>query len=397
MNEGNLKAEAAPGQHSGPSSARAGRTDVPEDFALAQHYWDALGQSWTKCADEWQRWASAAFVHPHTPAPDRRFAGPEWQTPYFALLRDQYLAACQYWEAAVDSVDLPRSEKERLRFAVRQWLDAMAPTNFPATNPEAIKLALATDGESLRKGAENLARDFSRGRLTMTDESAFEVGRNLALTPGAVVYRNPLIELIQYDATTPKVHARPLLIVPPCINKFYILDLQPENSLIRHAVGEGHSVFVISWRNIPAELGGLTWDDYLEQGVLQALRIVREISGAAQANVLGFCVGGALLACALAILAARGDRSVASSTFLATMLDYENPGQIGVYVDEASLASRSPRLLAGERVNGAELAGAFASLRANELVWSFVVNNYLKGRTPPAFDLLYWNGDSTNL
>ncbi|MEO8134348.1 MAG: class I poly(R)-hydroxyalkanoic acid synthase, partial [Betaproteobacteria bacterium] len=303
MNEGNLEADAAPGRYAGPLRAAADDGGhPPEGLELAQRYWDALGHSWVKWTQDWQQWAGEGFGHPHTPAVDRRFAGPEWQTPYFALLRDQYLATCRYWEAVLESAELPLRDKERLRFAVRQWLDAMAPTNFPVTNPEAIKLAIATGGESLRKGAENLARDFARGRLSMTDESAFAVGGNLALTPGAVVYRNDLIELIQYTATTARVHARPLLIVPPCINKYYILDLQPENSFIRHAVGEGHTVFIVSWRNIPSELGGLTWDDYLEQGVLQSLRTAGTIAGAPQCNVLGFCVGGALLACALAVL-----------------------------------------------------------------------------------------------
>jgi polyhydroxyalkanoate synthase len=328
---------------------------------------------------------------------DRRFAGPEWDTPYFALLRDQYLALCKYWEDSVAGAELPPRDKERLRFKVRQWLDAMAPSNFPATNPQAIKLALATEGESLLKGAKNLAADITKGRVSMTDESAFAVGRNLAVTPGSVVFRNDLIELIQYTPSTARVHERPLVIVPPCINKFYILDLQPDNSFVRYAVAEGHTVFLISWRNIPPELGRLTWDDYLEQGVLRALAVAKAIAGARTCNVLGFCVGGALLACALAVLAARGDHSVASASLLATMLDYADPGQIGVYVDEASLAAREPALQGGERINGGELAGAFASLRANELVWSFVVNNYLKGKTPPAFDLLYWNCDSANL
>jgi polyhydroxyalkanoate synthase len=231
----------------------------------------------------------------------------------------------------------------------------------------------------------------------MTDESAFEVGRNLATTPGSVVYRNPLIELIQYAPTTSKVAKRPLLIVPPCINKYYILDLQPENSFVRYAVGEGHTVFMVSWRNIPSELGGLTWDDYLEQGVLAALDVACEITGGKTVNALGFCVGGTLLACALAVLAARRETPVASTTLLATMLDFADPGDIGVYVSREGLAARMPALCGGGRIQGSELASAFASLRPNELVWNYVVGNYLKGQTPPAFDLLYWNSDSANL
>jgi polyhydroxyalkanoate synthase len=273
----------------------------------------------------------------------------------------------------------------------------LAPTNFVATNPEVLNRALSTEGASLAQGLANLAADAKRGRISMSDESAFEVGRNLAVTPGSVVFRNDLIELIQYTPTTARVRKRPLVIVPPCINKYYILDLSADNSFVRFAVGEGHTVFMVSWRNIPPELGKLTWDDYLEQGVLTALRLAAEISGSKKVNALGFCVGGTLLACALAVAAARGDRSIASLTLLTTMLDFEDPGEIGVYISREFLAAREPGLMAGQRIHGTELASAFASLRANELVWNYVVNNYLKGETPPAFDLLHWNGDSANL
>ena len=397
MNDGDTRSVAAVGQGAGAPSPNALADPSGAATDATYRYWQTVAQSWSKWMNEWHQWAAEGFGTPHTPPVDRRFAGPDWQTPYFALLRDQYLATTRYWEDAVESAELPPGDKDRLRFAVRHWLDAMSPTNFPLTNPEAIKLAIATDGESLRKGAENFAADFAKGRISMTDESAFEVGRNLATTPGFVVYRNALMELIQYTPSTAKVHARPLLIVPPCINKFYILDLQSDNSFVRYAVGEGHTVFLISWRNIPPELGMLGWDDYLEQGVLRALDLVKAIGNTKRCNVLGFCVGGAMVACALAIHAARGDKSVASATLLTTMLDYTDPGQIGVYVNEGALAAREGALLGGDRINGSELAGAFASLRANELVWSFVINNYLKGKTPPAFDLLYWNGDSSNL
>jgi polyhydroxyalkanoate synthase len=292
---------------------------------------------------------------------------------------------------------LPPDEKKRLEFSVRQFVDAIAPTNFPATNPDVLGRAIATEGVSIVDGLRNLAADVAKGRITMSDESAFEVGRNLAVTPGSVVLRNDLIELIQYDAATPRVARRPLLIVPPCINKYYILDLKPANSFVRHAVEQGHTVFMISWRNVPAELATLTWDDYLAQGVLAALTAVKAISRSREVNTLGFCVGGTLLACALAVLAARNDSSASSMTLLTTMLDFADPGEIGVYVSRRMLAAREAQLFAGERVHGSELAGAFASLRPNDLVWNYVVDNYLKGRKPPAFDLLYWNGDSANL
>ena len=340
-------------------------------------------------------WAQAAHA---TPVEDRRFASKAWrEQPYFAWLAQSYRLYGEYLKALASLAQLPPVEKRRLEFTVRQFVDAVSPTNFPGTNPEVLQRAIETEGESLVDGLRNLVADIGKGRITMSDESAFEVGRNLAVTPGSVVFRNDLIELIQYEATTARVARRPLLMVPPCINKYYILDLRPENSFVRHAVAQGHTVFVISWRNVPASLGALTWDDYLSHGVLPALAATKAIAGSHEANVLGFCVGGTILACALAVLAARGDKSVSSVTFLTTMLDFRDPGEIGVFVTRQMLASREPQLAAGQRVHGGELAGAFASLRPNELVWNYVVDNYLKGRTPPAFDLLYWNGDSANL
>ncbi|HKW82068.1 MAG TPA: class I poly(R)-hydroxyalkanoic acid synthase [Casimicrobiaceae bacterium] len=336
---------------------------------------------------------------PASAGSDRRFADRAWRDePYYAWLRDSYLLYAGY---IAELAALARGDdvsRKRVAFLAKQYVDAIAPSNFLATNPEALRLALESGGASVVQGLSNLIGDAQRGRIAMTDETAFEVGVNLATTPGSVVLRNDLIELIQYAPTTVATGERPLLIVPPCINKYYILDLRPENSFVRYAVGRGHTVFMISWRNIPAELGRMTWDDYLEQGVLAALEAVREIAGSATSNVLGFCVGGTLLACALAVLAARGgEMPVASATFLATMLDFADPGDIGVYVSPQALAAREPALCSGGRIRGAELASAFASLRPNELVWNYVVGNYLKGQTPPAFDLLYWNGDSANL
>ena len=329
---------------------------------------------------------------------DRRFASAAWRDqPYFAWLKQAYLLYGEYLAALASLAVLPPTEKRQLEFSVRQFIDAIAPTNFPATNPDVLERAIATEGASVIDGFRNLMADLPKGRISLSDESAFDVGRNVAITPGSVVFRNPLIELIQYDAATPRVARRPLLMVPPCINKYYILDLTPANSFVRHAVLQGHTVFMISWRNIPRELGHLKWDDYLEQGVFAALKAVKAITRSRQANTLGFCVGGTLLACALAVLGARSDDSVASVTLLTTMLDFADPGDIGVYVTRDALARRESALLAGQRVHGRELAGAFASLRPNDLVWNYVVNSYLKGRKPPPFDLLYWNGDSANL
>jgi len=350
--------------------------------------------------------AQTALAHPGTrmpelvatPAHDRRFGSSAWrEQPYFAYVRQAYLLYAEYLMQLADLAALPPADRQRLRFATKQYLDAVAPTNFPATNPDVLARAIETDGASLVQGLTNLLEDAGKGRITMSDESAFEVGRNLAVTPGSVVFRNELIELIQYDASTPTVYRRPLVMVPPCINKYYILDLTPQNSLVRHAVDQGHTTFMISWRNIPSELVHLTWDDYLGTGVLAAFEAARAITGSRTLNALGFCVGGTLLASALAVLAARRDAGVASATFLTTMLDFADPGDVGVYISPQALALREPALESGQRLPGHELANTFASLRANELVWSYVVNNYLKGRTPPAFDLLYWNADSANL
>jgi polyhydroxyalkanoate synthase len=233
--------------------------------------------------------------------------------------------------------------------------------------------------------------------ISMTDETAFEVGRNLAITPGAVVYENDFMQLIQYRPSTAAVFERPLVMVPPCINKYYILDLQQENSFVRYAVERGHTVFMVSWRNMPPAMGRATWDDYLEHGVLRALAVALEACGAGKLNALGFCVGGTLLGAALAVLRAKGDERVTSLTLLATMLDFSDTGELSVFVDEAYVRKREQDFADGGVLHGRELALTFASLRANDLIWHYVVNNYLKGRTPEPFDLLYWNGDSTNL
>ena len=240
-------------------------------------------------------------------------------------------------------------------------------------------------------------QDFAKVRVSMTDDQAFEVGRNIATSPGSVGFENELIQLIQYAPSTKEVHERPLVIVPPCINKFYILDLQPDNSFVGHAVAQGHTVFLVSWRNVGPEQGGVTWDDYLEQGVMQAIDVALAISRADQVNTLGFCVGGTLLASALGVMAARGDDKVASLTLLTTMLDFTDTGEIGLLVSEQGVASREAAIGQGGLLKGSELAQVFAALRANDLIWPYVVAGYLKGKPPPAFDLLFWNCDDTNL
>jgi len=329
---------------------------------------------------------------------DRRFAAKAWHdNPYYSYLQQSYLLASEYLEQLVEAAAVEGQAKERLRFTVRQWVDAMSPANFAATNPEVLRLAQETGGESLTRGLAQLIADAGRGRISQSDESAFEVGRNLAVTPGAVVFENDLMQLIQYASATPEVAKRPLVMVPPCINKYYILDLQPENSFVRYAVAQGHTVFMVSWRNVGPAQGRYGWDDYLEMGVLSALRTAREIAKSDRVNALGFCVGGTLLGASLAVLAAKGEPLVESATYLATMLDFADTGQIGLFIDEASVAQREATLGAGGILPAAELSTVFSALRANDLIWPYVVNNYLKGGTPAAFDLLYWNADGTNL
>ena len=369
---------------------------------LQSNYIAQQAQLWSAMLDP--RTSAKALAEPVVaPQPgDRRFAAAEWRdNPYFSYLQQSYLLSARFLSELAQSAELEAKSRERLQFAVQQWCDAMCPTNFAATNPAVLKRALDSGGASLTQGIANLITDLHQGRISQTDEAAFEVGRNLALTPGTVVYENDLIQLIQYQAATPQVGVRPLVIVPPCINKYYILDLRPENSFVRYALGQGHTVFVVSWRNVGSADGplvtGLGWDDYLELGIFSALRVAREITGADRVNALGFCVGGTLLAAALAVQAAKGEKAVESVTYLATMLDFSAPGQLGVFIDEKAVAAREAAIGGGGILPGADLASAFNALRANDLIWPYVVNNYLLGSAPAAFDLLYWNADSTNL
>jgi polyhydroxyalkanoate synthase subunit PhaC len=368
-------------------------TSQPERVADIQHrYYREHVALWTGVLAGDSSRGPAAKAAP----PDARFASPEWRTlPWFDYLRRSYLINRRWIDELLDAAQMPDPKKRRAAFVLRQYLDAIAPTNFAASNPEVIRLAAQSNGASLAQGLKHLSEDVSRGRIRMSDESAFEVGRNIAVTPGAVVYQNPIVELIQYAPRTEQVYSRPLFIVPPFINKYYILDLQPENSFVRYALDQGIQVFLVSWRNVPRELGGSTWEDYIREGIYGPLDAVREITGCDQANVLGFCVGGTLLASGLAVM--DDPRRVASLTLLAAILDFSDVGEIGVYIDDAYVRQCEQAYRDGGLMPGSLLASTFASLRANELVWSFVINNYLKGQTPRAFDLLHWNSDSANL
>jgi polyhydroxyalkanoate synthase len=334
---------------------------------------------------------------------DRRFASSEWlANPAAAMTAQLYLLNARTLMQMADSMDGDAKTKARVRFAVQQWVDATSPSNFLALNPDALKKALDTKGESIAAGMQHLLEDLQKGHVSQTDESVFEVGKNVATTAGHVVFENELFQLIEYRPLTAKVHERPMLFVPPCINKYYILDLQPDNSVIRYTVEQGHRTFVVSWRNPDESLKHKTWDDYIEQGPIAAIRTVQAITGAETINTLGFCVGGTILSTALAVLAARGEQPAHSVTLLTTLLDFESTGILDIFIDEAMVQMREMTL--GEQapagpglLKGQELATTFSFLRPNDLVWNYVVANYLKGESPPPFDLLYWNGDSTNL
>ena len=334
---------------------------------------------------------------------DRRFAAEAWaQNPVAAYTAQVYLLNARTLTKMAEAVEGDAKTKARIRFTVQQWVDSMAPSNYLALNPEAQQLALATQGQSLMAGMKQILGDAGKGRISITDESAFEVGRNVATTEGSVVFENELFQLIEYKPLTEQVHERPMLMVPPCINKFYILDLQPENSFIRYTVAQGHRTFVVSWRNPDASLVDRSWDDYIGNAAIRAIEVVQELTGAQTINTLGFCVGGTILATALAVLAARGQQPASSVTLLTTLLDFSDVGILDVFIDEAAVRYREmtmgPNAPTGPAMlKGQELATTFSMLRPNDLVWNYVVTNYLKGEEPPAFDLLYWNGDATNL
>jgi polyhydroxyalkanoate synthase subunit PhaC len=340
-------------------------------------------------------------VHPdRTAAPirDARFSDPAWQENSLASFAARtYLVNAEFMNALAASIEADPKQKTRVRFAVSQWVDAASPSNFFAFNPKVQKRLIETKGGSLTHGLQNLLNDVAKGKISQSDEAAFEIGRNVATSEGTVVFENDLIQLIQYKPLTPMVRTRPLVIVPPCINKFYILDLQPENSYVRFCVERGNTVFLVSWRNPGPDQARLTWDDYVERGPIAALNVAREISGAGKVNALGFCVGGTLIGTALSVMRARGDDPAASLTLLTSLLDFSDSGILDIFIDETYVRMREQSIGKGGLMPGRDLANTFSSLRANDLVWNYVVNNYLEGRPPPAFDLLYWNGDSTNL
>ena len=334
---------------------------------------------------------------------DRRFRDAAWDNnTLFDYIKQSYLLTARWLQNTVRKVEgIDERTARKVDFYTRQFVDALAPSNFLMTNPEALRATIESRGDNLLHGLKNLLDDLERGKgrlaIRMTDTTAFRIGENIAVTPGKVVYQNDLMQLIQYVPTTDKVKRRPLLIIPPWINKFYILDLRPSNSFIRWAVGQGHTVFVISWVNPDERLAAKTFDDYMREGSLAALDAMAAATGESEANVIGYCLGGTLLACTLAYMATKGDDRIKSATFFVTMVDFAEAGELSVFIDEEQLAALEERMNAKGYLEGYDMATTFNMLRANDLIWSFVVNNYLLGKAPFPFDLLYWNADSTRM
>ena len=332
------------------------------------------------------------------PRRDRRFDSDEWSNlPVFEFIKQSYLLTADALTKSTDAIPVEGKEKDKLKFYTRYFIDAMSPSNFVALNPEVLKEAMETNGQSLIDGLQNLMTDLEKGRITMTDEAAFALGENIGVSEGSVVFRNHLFELIQYKPTTELVRQRPLLVVPPCINKFYILDLQPQNSYVKWCVDQGNTVFLISWANTTPEYSHIGWDDYVQDGIFEATRIVREIAGEKKMNAVAWCIGGTILGSALGVMQKRRDSSIGSVTLLTTLLDFSDPGDLGVFLDDEEVKLREAQISTEGVMSGKNLALGFNMLRSNDLIWSYVVNNYLKGKTPPPFDLLYWNSDPTNL
>ena len=334
---------------------------------------------------------------------DRRFRDAQWHdNEIFDFIKQSYLLAANSLQGMVANLNgIPDGERRRVEFYTRQFADAFAPTNFPLTNPEVMRATLASNGENLVKGLGNLIADIERGRGELAirqSADGFVIGENIATAPGKVVFRNRLIELLQFSPTTAEVYERPLLIFPPWINKFYILDLRPENSFIRWLVDQGYTVFVVSWANPDSELAQMGFEDYMRDGVFAALEAVKDATGVEDPNCVGYCIGGTLLAATLAYMAVKQDHRVHSATFWAAQTDFSEAGDLSVFVDEAQLEALEEQMKeTGGVLNGAKMAGTFNMLRANDLIWSFVINNYMLGKAPMPFDLLYWNSDTTRM
>jgi polyhydroxyalkanoate synthase subunit PhaC len=364
-------------------------------------FWQDYMTLWQSTARRFMGMDSQPVIE--APASDRRFKDDAWrENEIFDFIKQSYLLSARYIQDVVNKVDgLDPKTAQKVDFYTRQFIDAMSPSNFLLTNPEVLRKTAETGGENLLKGLNNLLNDLERGkgqlRIKMTDTDAFNLGENIAVSLGKVVYQNDLMQLIQYAPTTEQVLKRPLLIGPPWINKYYILDLRPKNSLVRWAVNQGHTVFMISWVNPEERLAEKGFDDYMTEGYLGALDAIEQATGEKEVNAIGYCLGGTLLGSTLAYMAAKKDNRIKSATFFVTMLDFEEAGELGVFIDEEQLRSLEEKMHRRGYLEGSEMANTFNMLRANDLIWSFVVNNYLLGNEPFPFDLLYWNADSTRM
>jgi polyhydroxyalkanoate synthase len=358
---------------------------------------------WADTMQLWQRFLDPAHATPFEETPeqarDKRFKAPQWrEEPVFDFLRQSYFVIADNLLKGVDALEgVDPKQKEQIRFATKGFIDAVSPTNFPATNPQVLEKIVETKGESLLKGLQNMLSDIAKGQMTQTAEGAFELGRNLAMTPGKVVKRTPLYELIQYSPVTKQVYETPLIIFPPWINRFYILDLTPEKSFIRWAVEQGLTVFVVSWKSADATMKDVVWDDYVERGQIDAIDTVRDLLGVESVHAIGYCVAGTTLAATLAVLAARGQsEKVRSATFFTAQVDFSEAGDLTMFVDDDQLTLI--RSLGAEGfLDGRYMAATFNLLRGRDLIWNYVTNNYLMGQDYVPFDLLHWNSDVTNL
>ncbi len=364
--------------------------------------WQGYMELWQSAAQRMIGGEPPAALHAPS-ADDRRFRDPMWsESAVFDFIKQSYLLTARWMQSTVRKVEgLDEKTAKKVDFYTRQFVDALAPTNFALTNPTVLRETIESHGENLLRGLKNLLADIERGNgklaISMTDHSAFELGKNVAVTPGKVIYQNDLIQLIQYEPTTKTVHQRPLLIIPPWINKYYVLDLQPKNSLVRYAVTEGYTTFVVSWVNPDERLSHKSFEDYLREGLLDALGAMEKATGVRETLAIGYCLGGTLLASTLAYMAETGDDRIKAATFFATLVDFKNPGELGIFIDEEQLQSLEARMDKKGYLEGRDMATTFNMLRANDLIWSFVVNNYLLGKDPFPFDLLYWNADSTRM
>jgi len=374
----------------------------PNRLVQAQiELWQQYMQLWQVTAQRMMGQQVAPLVEPAKG--DKRFSDPAWKDEVvFDYLKQSYLLTSRWLQDNVKQVEgLDDKTAKKVDFYTRQFIDALSPSNFALTNPQVVKATVESKGENLLKGLQNLLTDLERGKgklaIRQTDMDAFKVGGNVATSPGKVVFQNELIQLLQYAPATEEVHAMPLLIVPPWINKFYILDLKPENSFIKWATEQGYTVFVISWVNPDERLTKLVFEDYMRLGPLAALDAIEKATGERKVSAIGYCIGGTLMAATLAWMAARGDDRIAACTFFTAQVDFSEPGELGVFIDEDQLASLEATMSKKGYLEGSEMATTFNMLRANDLIWSFVVNNYLMGKDPFPFDLLFWNADATRM